>query len=83
MPQPLIEPPLDAILALHERGVTIRNIAGRLGISRSFTQRYLASIHPVVVLPERVAAGAEPLPTGHPLSWCAISALPFEPGASA
>ena len=82
MPRTLVDPPLEAIVALHDQGLTVRGIAERLGISRSFAQRTLVRLHAIAVKPERRAAGDEPLPAGHPLSWCAISAVPFETGAA-
>ena len=83
MPKLMTDPPLDAIRALHDQGATIRVIAKRLGISHSFAHRYVSRIYGVVVVPERIAAGRDPLPAGHPLSWCAISALPFDPRLAA
>jgi hypothetical protein len=77
---------LDAKLTrlLDYQGVTIRSAAERLGVSRSFAQRraklLAARSRQKICTEAREAAGTEPLPAGHPITWNAISEgrVPFE-----
>lgn len=77
---------LDAKLTrlLDHQGLTIRSAAERLGVSRSFAQRrakLLSSRSRQQTCSEaREAAGMDPLPAGHPITWSAICSgvIPFE-----
>ena len=77
---------LDAKLTrlLDYQGVTIRAAAERLGVSRSFAQRRAKLLstrtRKQACTDLREAAGDEPLPAGHPITWNAICAdtMPFE-----
>ena len=70
---------LDAklIRLLDFQGATIRGAAKRLGVSRSFAQRRAKLLSTQVrqrtCTEAREAAGTEPLPAGHPITWNAIS----------
>jgi len=70
---------LDAKLTrlLDYQGVTIRAAAARLGVSRSFAQRRAkllsARSRQEICTEAREAAGVDPLPAGHPITWSAIS----------
>lgn len=70
---------LDAKLTrlLDYQGVTIRSAAARLGVSRSFAQRRAKLLSTRArqrsCTVAREAAGTEPLPAGHPITWSAIS----------
>lgn len=70
---------LDAklIRLLDFHGVTIRSAAKRLGVSRSFAQRRAKLLSTRIrqrsCTQAREAAGIEPLPAGHPITWNAIS----------
>ncbi len=69
---------LDAKLTrfLDYQGVTIRAAAERLGVSRSFAQRRAKLLstrsRQRACTQAREAAGIEPLPAGHPITWNAI-----------
>ena len=69
---------LDAKLTrfLDYQGVTIRAAAERLGVSRSFAQRRAKLLstrsRQQACTKAREAAGIEPLPAGHPITWSAI-----------
>ena len=77
---------LDAKLTrlLDYQGVTIRAAAERLGVSRSFAQRRAKLLstrsRKRSCTHVREAAGTDPLPAGHPITWNAIcaEAAPFE-----
>ena len=62
------------------QGATIRCAAKQLGVSRSFAQRrakLLSSRSQRNRCSEaREAAGVEPLPVGHPITWSAICSEP-------
>ncbi|WP_428393547.1 hypothetical protein [Lichenicoccus sp.] len=61
---------------LDYQGVTIRTAAARLGVSRSFAQRRAKLLttraRQRACTEAREAAGTEPLPAGHPITWNAI-----------
>lgn len=69
---------------LDYQGVTIRAAAERLGVSRSFAQRRAKllsnQLRQRMCTEAREAAGMEPLPAGHPITWSAIcqDTMPFE-----
>ncbi len=73
---------LDAklIRLLDFQGATIRGAAKRLGVSRSFAQRRAKLLSTRMrqnsCTEAREAAGIDPLPAGHPITWNAISTEP-------
>ncbi len=77
---------LDATLTrlLDYQGVTIRAAAQRLGVSRSFAQRRAKLLsnrmRQRTCTEAREAAGTDPLPAGHPITWSAICVdkVPFQ-----
>ena len=81
MPRKLIGVDEQRILNLWRDGGSCRGIGEVVGLSRSAVQRILASHvkhNQLLIKPARKAAGLDPLPVGHPLSWSAISTAPFE-----
>jgi len=62
----------DKVLHLWRVGVSLRQAAAEVGLHRRTVNNIIDKYGASLIDPERIAAGAEPLPPGHPISWGAL-----------